>query len=460
MAGVFDSKYFNAEIFAKYIDTIPNERLNMLLSSRAIRRRPELASAMSDQVGGNYLSTPLRGLIGGDPQNYDGETTIVPDTTKTYMHSRVVVGRAKGWEELDFSYDITGGVDFMQNAANQVNDYWAEVDQDTIVSILKGIFSMTGAAELDFVNSHTTDITGAANAADRVMGPATLNSAIQKASGDKKSKFTLIIMHSAVATNLENLQLLQYVKGTDANGMQRDTGMATLNGRLVLIDDSMPVSRVKTANGTQGVYTVTIATALGEGDSVTIGGVTYAYDSAVTTAATQATAIVNLLNADAKIKSMYTITKNSGTITFTEKDGAYGSGAPIVDDDDVATGSVTTATTTAGVAPTYSETYTSYVLGDGAIEYTDCGARVPYEMDRNPATNGGKDILYTRQRKCWAPYGISFTMASMATASPTNAELENGANWELVSSPADAVTGVKQYINTKSIPIARIVSLG
>jgi hypothetical protein len=48
----------------------------------------------------------------------------------------------------------------------------------------------------------------------------------------------------------------------------------------------------------------------------------------------------------------------------------------------------------------------------------------------------------------------------MATASPTNAELENGANWELVSSPADSVTGEKQYINTKSIPIARIISLG
>lgn len=159
MAGVFDSKYFNPEVFGKYVDTIPNEKLNMLLTSKAIRQRPELASAMSDQVGGNYLSTPLRGLIGGTPQNYDGETNIVPDTTTTYMHSRVVVGRAKAWEELDFSYDITGGVDFMQNAANQVNEYWNEVDQDTIVSILKGVFNMTGAKELDFVRSHTTDIT-------------------------------------------------------------------------------------------------------------------------------------------------------------------------------------------------------------------------------------------------------------------------------------------------------------
>lgn len=459
MPGVFDSKYFNEEVFTKYVDTLPNERLNLLLTSKAIRRRPELASAMSDQVGGNYLSTPLRGLIGGTPQNYDGETTIIPDSTSTYMHSRVVVGRAKAWEELDFSYDITGGVDFMQGAANQVNEYWNEVDQDTIVSILKGVFNMTGAKELEFIRTHTTDITGASSDADKVMGPATLNSAIQKASGDKKSKFTLIIMHSAVATNLENLNLLQFVKGTDKDGLIKDTNLRTLNGRLVLIDDSMPVTRTQTSAGTQGVYTVTISTALGEGDSINIAGVTYEYDSAVTTAATQATAIVNLLNADPTVTSMYTITKSSGTITFTEKSGAYGSGAPFVDDDDVTTGAITAATTTAGAEPTYSNAYTSFVLGDGAIEYTNCGAKRPNEMDRNPATNGGKDILYTRQRKCWAPYGISFTMKSMATASPTNEELENGVNWELVSSPADS-NGVKKTINGKSIPIARIISLG
>ena len=459
MPGIFDSKYFNAEVFGKYVDTIPNTRLNMLLTSKAIRQRPELASSMNDQVGGNYLSTPLRGLIGSEPLNYDGETDITAESTKTYMHSRVVVGRAKAWEELDFSYDITGDTDFMQNAANQVKGYWNEVDQDTIVSILKGVFDMKGAAEIDFINSHTTDITKSSNELDRVMGPATLNTAIQKASGDAKSKFTLIIMHSVVATNLENLQLLQYVKGTDSNGIQRDMSLATLNGRLVLVDDSMPVTSVKTADGTKGVYTVTISTALGEGDSVTIAGVKYDYDSAVTTGTNQATAIVSKLKANSKVTSMYDISRTSDKITFTEKANSYGTGAPIIDDSGISTGSVTASTTTAGVAPTYSTTYTSFVLGDGAIEYTDCGAKTPYEMERNASARGGADILYTRQRKCWSPYGISFTMASMATASPTNAELENGANWELVSSPADE-NGDKSYINPKAIPIARIISLG
>ena len=41
-------------------------------------------------------------------------------------------------------------------------------------------------------------------------------------------------MHSQVATNLENLQLLEYLKYTDANGIQRDLTLATLNGRTVI----------------------------------------------------------------------------------------------------------------------------------------------------------------------------------------------------------------------------------
>lgn len=352
MAGIFDAKHFNGEVFKGYVDRIPNPRKTELLKSRAIRTRPELAQSMRDEVGGNYISTPLKGLISGSvPMNYDGNTDITPSSTETFMHSRVVVGRANAWAEYDFAYDITGGEDFMENIAAQINDYWNEIDQDILVAILKGIFSMNDTQGKKFVEAHTHDITAVVNTEDveGMMDATTLNTAMQKASGDQKGKFTLVIMHSAVATNLENLKLLTYLKYNDENGMEREIGLATLNGRLVLIDDSMPSEEVE--------------------------GVVH---------------------------------------------------------------------------------YTTFVLGDGAIEFTDCGAKVPYEMDRNPAVKGGQDLLYSRQRKCFAPYGISFTKKSMATASPTNEELANGANWEIVSSAGSS----KKYLDHKTIPIARIISLG
>ena len=73
MPGIFDNKLFNAEVFQKYVDRIPNLNRNELIRSRAVRPRPDLAAAMADQVGGNYLTTPLYGLINGaEVQNYDG----------------------------------------------------------------------------------------------------------------------------------------------------------------------------------------------------------------------------------------------------------------------------------------------------------------------------------------------------------------------------------------------------
>lgn len=451
--GLFDAKLFNSEVFQQYMDRIPNTKLNELVKSRAIVQRPDLASAMADQAGGNYITTPLKGLISGStPLNYDGETNITANSTKTFSHSRVVVGRAAAWTEKDFSYDITGGVDFMENVAQQISEYWDEIDQDTIVHILNGIFKMSDAEGVKFVNSHTYDVSAATNSENVVgyMDGTTLNTAIQRACGDHKGKFSMAIMHSFVATNLENLKLLVYLKYNDANGLQRDLSIGTLNGRLVMVDDSMPTTETYSAGG---VYTVTVG-----GDPVT--GEVYKVDGAsFTVAGTQTTtAVATGLASALSANTHYTVARDGAVLTLTEKSGQYGYGAPTTSATGVGTdepgGTLTVATTT---APVGSTKYTTYVFGDGAIEYTNCGAKVPYEMARDPKTNGGQDTLYSRQRKCFAPYGISFTKASMSSLSPTDEELETGANWELVNSNEQ---GTKQYISLKAIPIARIISLG
>ena len=451
MNSMFDSKVFNGEVFQKYVDRIPNTKLNELIKSRAIVARPDLATAMADQVGGNYLTTPLKGLISGAvPKNYDGLTNITSNRTQTFQHSRVVVGRANAWTEKDFSYDITGGVDFMENVAQQIAEYWGEIDQETLIHILKGVFSMSDTEGAKFVASHTHDITTVVNSEGQTgkMDATSLNTGIQKACGDHKNKFSLAIMHSAVATNLENLKILVYLKYNDANGMQRDAAIATLNGRTVLIDDSMPVSVNYNA---AGVYTVTIGGSnASEGDKFTVAGTTYTVASADTKTPTGiATSLATALGSDPN----YSVSRDGAVLTLTEKSGKYGTGEPAVSTTSTAT-TIAAATTT---EPAGTNVYTTFVFGDGAIEYTNCGAKVPYEMDRDPAVNGGEDTLYTRQRKCFAPYGISFTKASMATLSPTDAELEIGSNWELVNT-GDALN--KKYISSKAIPIARIISLG
>lgn len=349
--AVFDSKNFNAAVFGKYVDQTPNLNRNELIRSKAIKPRQDLAPTFKDQTGGNYAVIPITGRIGGTPLNYNGSTNITSKKLTTYTQGRIVVGRADSWVETDFSYDLTGN-DFLEQVGRQLGEYWDGVDQNTILSELKGIFSMTGTENLKFVNGHTYDISANTDAAGS-FGATTLNTAIQKAVGDQKAKFVLAFMHSAVATNLENLKLLDYLKYTDKDGVERNLTLGSINGRMVLIDDNMPVEEVA-ASGGNAAYTK----------------------------------------------------------------------------------------------------YTTYVLGEGAFEYTDCGAKVPYEVHRDPATNGGQDMLFGRQRKIFSPFGISWKDGTIL--SPTDAQLETGSNWEL----ANSNESTKVYFPHKAIPIARIISRG
>lgn len=269
----FDSKTFNAEAFGKYMNAIPNVKLNKLRNSKAVVNDNRLVETFKNntQTGTVYAVIPYFGLVGGNAQNYDGVSDLTPDRTKTYEQGVFTYGRMMGWTEADFSYDVTGGADFMQNVRAQITEYWNGVDQDVLLSILKGIFSMSGTSALAkknaaFVEKHTYNIANedALTTDAHMVGATTLNNAIQKACGDNKKKFSLAVMHSAVATNLENLNLLAHLKYTDENGVERDLEMGTWNGRLVVVDDSMPVETVNVGEtgGEQTFYTTYI---LGEG---------------------------------------------------------------------------------------------------------------------------------------------------------------------------------------------------
>ena len=275
----FDAKSFNEKAFGKYMSAIPNAKLNKLKESKAIVSDQRLRETFvtNSQTGAVHAVLPFFGLIGGDALNYDGETNLTAERTDTFEQGVFVYGRMMGWTEADFSYDVTGGADFMANVRNQINRYWNDVDQGTLLAILEGVFNMsatgTGAiktANAEFVDKHTYDISDGATKEDQCMGATSLNVAIQKACGDNKQKFSLVICHSTVATNLENLKLLAYLKYTDAEGIERDLEMGTWNGRLVIVDDSMPVEVVPAVPASEDVeaqdsYTKYTSYILGEG---------------------------------------------------------------------------------------------------------------------------------------------------------------------------------------------------
>lgn len=447
--AVFDSKNWNSEVFGKYLETVPRVKQNAFLSAGILRSRTDLKNMLVDQTGGNFITVPMTGLIGGDALNYDGDTDVTASGLDTYLQSMIVVGRMKGWKEKDFTFDITGK-NFMEEIGNQVANYWDDVDQATILATLAGIFGVT---EDGFAEKHTLDITGQTT---KTVGATTLNNAVQKAFGANKNIITMAIMHSQVATTLENLQVLEYRKQTDAEGIQRTVALADWNGRTVMIDDDVPTTRVET---TAGVYAATITTKASAGDTIAINGIELVagtdFSLSTNTAAGNATAIASALNAstDAKV-SGYTWSTDSATLIATEDSGHYGDGPFVVSVEQAAEGTMVVGAVSTTTAPVVDTNYTTYLLGQGAFDYCDCGAKVPNETWRDPKTDGGEDWLITRQRHLYAPRGFSFVMPTPSVISPANSVLSTAARWAIVKSSSNT------YFDSKAIPFARIISRG
>ena len=386
----FRDKIFNENVFEKYLRTLPSTKENSLIKNGLFTVVNKYKSKMSEQAGGYFVTEPIKGRIGGDPVNYDGNTDIGVGTERpTYLQTKICYGRANVWGEYDFATELTGE-NFMAEA-QEVKDYWDGERQKTVLSILKGIFSMTGGANGAFVEKHTYEVEGNLEA-------DTLNRASQKALGDKKQNLGIMFTHSAVSTNLEGLNLINFLKYTDADGIERDLTIGTYNGKLVVVDDDMPSTEVAPT------YVASTDTAVQDG------------------------------------KTYYTRSGSAGAYTYSVVSNP--------------TGNPSTSSYYEMTAEGYT-TYTSYVFKKGFFEYEDLGVVKPVETVRDAKAKGGKNELISRVREMIVPYLISYKTTTKI--SPLNTDFENGANWELVN---DGATSNKKYVDDKLIPVVRIISRG
>ncbi len=390
--GKFDAKSFNEKNFKYSVEhpRVPNLKTNEMKKSKVLKGSEDIRNTLGASESSAYARIAMKGLLDGQAVNYDGKTDITATGTKTFERGVVVVGRAKAWTEKDFAEDLTGE-DFMQNIADQVADYKDALDQDTILSELKGIFSMsTSNEDKRFIEKHISKIKGN-------MSSTTLNSATNKACGKNKKSFRMVFMDSDVQTNLENMNLLKNLTYTDKDGITRDISLYSWNGRLVIVDDMPKTEGYFDATAdTEGALKIVANTATPSADEIKLEDVT-----------------------------------------------------PYLDDRALKAGDYVVLGTE----------YTTYALGEGTIDYEDLPIKHPYGASRDEAKNGGEDTLYMRQRKVFAPFGISYEKKVQASLSPTDEELENGTNWTIVNSGEEAEAD-RSYIDHRSIAIVKIVSRG
>ena len=386
--GTFNKKYFNERAFGAYYDTIPQERLNLLIKSGVLQGNNRIREMFASQTGAEYGIIPMIGRLKGKPVNYDGKTKYDEGKTlPTYKQGVVVIGRKDKFYEDDFTYDVTSKKDFMSQVADQLGDYWDSAWEDVLLIITKALFSMKSDAGKVFASKHTYDISGEKESS---VAETTLNTALQKACGDRRRNFKLAVANSVIVTNLEGKKLVTNLRYNDPNGIERELNVYTWNGKLLIEYDEI------TEEEGDPIYAKTSDKTLTEGK-------TYYTKSGTNYTAVAEPSVGNIGN-------------------YYEFSG-YG-----------------------------DSKYVTYVFGKGAFDYEDLGAKVPHEMDRD--ADNDRDYLYERQRKVMAPHGVSYLMKNQATDSPTDEELADGANWDLV------VGSDGNTYNHKEIAIARIISKG
>lgn len=135
--------------------------------------------------------------------------------------------------------------------------------------------------------------------------------------------------------------------------IDRDSETTAANKATVSIDGKLdiPSGHGHGSAGTQGTYYVKISTAMATTDKVIIDGVEYSPAAADDTGAEQATAIAALFSDNEKYTVTVGTSSNADRLSFVEKSGYYGIGAPVVDKTEVATGVLTESVGTQGVMP-------------------------------------------------------------------------------------------------------------
>lgn len=242
---------YDPELFLYQWQNEKDPTKTAMLNSGAMQANGTIKNLIAN--GSDYYTIPFYALIGGDPVNYDGATNIGVNEVSGKSQHGIVFGRANSWKDRDFIRDFNSGADPMKQITSQVAKYWQKQRQTTMLAILRGIFNIADDTTdaWDEWQLHSTHIArtdaGAVGDSNKV-GETTGGDAIQKAVGDASDQFTLAIMHSKIATNLANKQLLNFWKQTDSQGIERKLRIADWNGMTVVIDDGVPVTLNEVSN--------------------------------------------------------------------------------------------------------------------------------------------------------------------------------------------------------------------
>ena len=251
--GTFGGFVFDPEVFADYMAEQPTWS-NAIIASGILQEDSTIMNLIGSE--GNVATLPFYKAIDiADyaPYNNDGINNNTPKDVKGGKQTTMLIQRMMAWKAQDFTKELTGA-DPLQHVANSVSNYYQQVWEAELMNIVNAVMT------LDEVKNHIYDISSAVAESmasvkeDNKINETSMIYAEQKALGDAQNGFGLVIMHSMILARYKALGLVEYMKYNNANGLQQEVNLPTINGKVVVTSDRGTV----VATSTVPKYTTTI----------------------------------------------------------------------------------------------------------------------------------------------------------------------------------------------------------
>lgn len=218
------------EVFNQYMEQYSTQNSALLQSGVAVA---DARVAQNITAGGTIVNMPFWNDLSGDDEVLtDGEKELETGKITSGSDLAAVMYRGRGWSVNELAA-VMSGSDPMKSLMNKIGAYWLRQEQKVLTSTLDGLFAANGV--LTTGDTNHLNKTGVAIDAAAVLDTKQLL-------GDASDKLSLLAMHSAVYTDLQKQNLIDFIPAS-----QSQIAIPTYLGYRVIVDDSL--------QAVDGVYT-------------------------------------------------------------------------------------------------------------------------------------------------------------------------------------------------------------
>lgn len=218
IANIIVPEVFNPYVIEK------TAQLSKLVKSGIVEPNAELDALAI--AGGKLINMPYWKDLTGDDEVLSDSGALTVNNIASGKDVAALLMRGKAWGVNDLAKALSGD-DPMGAIGDLVAEYWARMEQKTLLSVLKGIF---GASSMS-ANVH--DISSELEGAGKISGASFI--VAKNKLGDNSDKLTAVMMHSDTFTALEQQNLIQYIPNS-----QGIVEFPSYMGKEVIVDDGCP----------------------------------------------------------------------------------------------------------------------------------------------------------------------------------------------------------------------------